>query len=341
MKRIAFYILLVLAGAACGEPAGAASGALVKLAVVKQGVLQQTVVAYGAVAADPGGVTTISMPRDGTISAVDVRAGQLVAKGDPIATIETAPAAVMQYEQAKSALGFAQKDLAHTQALFGEQLATHSQVAAAEKAYSDALSAFNQQRRIGADRASQVLRAAASGIVISAGVSPGDRVLANAVVASIATRDRLVVDLGLEPEVAPSVPVGTPVRLFSPQNSLIDFSTKIMSVAAMMDPQSRLVNAVVDIPKEIASHLILGMTLEGRIALSPRHGLLVPRSALMVDEHGTYVFIVKKDIARRHNVAVSLETDGGAILSGGVSANDEIVMVGNSGLEDGMPVRTN
>ncbi len=341
MKRLAFFMFLLLTAAVCGAPANAASGALVRLAVAKLGTLQQVVVAYGAVAADPGGVTTVSMPRDGTISAVDVRAGQLVAQGDAIATIETAPAAAAQYAQAKSALNFAQQDLAHTRTLSSEQLATHSQLAAAEKAYSDAIAAFDQQRKIGANHASEVLRASAPGIVTSVGVSPGDRVLANAVVASIAARDRLVVNLGLEPEVAPSVGVGAPVRLFSPQNSMIDFPSRIASVSAMIDPQSRLVNVVVDVPKEMARRLVLGMTLEGRVDLPPRRGLVVPRSALMTDEQGTYVYIVRKGVAHRRNVAVSLEMDSGALLARGVSPNDQVVVAGNSGLDDGMTVRTN
>ncbi len=341
MKRTAIILLLAFAGTVCSGPAYAASGALVKLAVVKSGVLQQTVLAYGTVSADPGGVTTVSMPRDGTITVVSVRPGQLVGRGDAIATIETAPAAVAQYEQARSALTFAQKDLTHTRMLFSEQLATRSQLAAAEKAYSDALAASRQQKKIGAGNASEVLRASSAGIVTLVSVSPGDRVSTNAVVASIATRDQLILNLGLEPEVAPSVPIGTAVRLFSPQNSMIDFSGRITSVAAMMDSQSRLVNTVAAVPKKIAPRLILGMTLEGRIDLPPQRGLLVPRNALMIDEQGTYVFIVRKGIAHRRNVAVSLETDSGALLARGVSANDQIVIDGNSGLVDGMTVRTN
>ncbi|MBU6299681.1 MAG: efflux RND transporter periplasmic adaptor subunit [Alphaproteobacteria bacterium] len=341
MTRVVFCFFLAVAGTVLAAQAEGASGALVKLAVVKQGTLRQVVVAYGTVTADPGGVTTVSMPRDGTIASVSVRPGATVKAGDPIATIETAPAAVVQYEQAQSTFSFAQKDLDHTRTLFGEQLATRSQLAAAEKAYSDAVAAYRQQKKIGADHTEEVLQAPAAGVVTAVGVAPGDRVLANAVVASIAARDRLVLNLGLEPEVAPSVPVGAPVWLFSPQNSVIGFSVKIASVAAMMDPQSRLVNAVVGIPKEIASRLILGMTLEGHIELPSRSGLLVPRSALMTDERGTFVYVVNKGIAHRRNVTVSLEVDSEALLTAGVSAKDQVVAVGGSGVEDGGAVRTN
>ncbi len=339
MKPAATYVLAAVM--AWSGVASAAEGALVTLAPAKQGTLQARIEAFGSVAPDPGGISTISMPRDGTIVAVSVRLGQLLRQGDAIGVIESAPSAVIQYEQAVSSLGLAEKDLAHMRRLFSEQLATRSQLNSAEKTYTDALAALNQQKRVGADHARETLRAPVPGVVTLVAASPGDRTAANAVVATLATRDRLVVNLGLEPEVAPSVPVGAYVRLFSPQNSAIDLAASISSVAAMIDPQSRLVNAVIEIPKAIAPTLILGMTLQGQVDLPPQSGLIVPRSALMTDDQGSYVYIVTKGTALRRNVTIALQRGQEALLSRGVSANDQVVIAGNAGLRDGTAVRTN
>ncbi|MDE2182725.1 MAG: efflux RND transporter periplasmic adaptor subunit [Alphaproteobacteria bacterium] len=340
MKSPALACVLPLAVfALCGR-AVADPAALVTLAIVKSGSLQQQVTTFGTIAADPGGVTTVAIPRDGIVAAVSVRPGQMVKRGDAIATVDTAPAAAAQFSQARSSLDFARKDLEHTKALFGEQLATKSQLAAAEKAYSDALALYRQQQNIGADQAQQVLRAPAPGAVTAVSVSPGDRVAANTVLATISNRDHLVVNLGLEPEVAAAVPVGAPVRLTSAQDSAIGFWSKVLSVAAMLDPQSRLVNAVAEVPANMSPHLFLGMSLEARIDLPARRGLTIPKSALMADEKGTYVFVVSSGKAHRRDVTVVFETPRDALVAGGLKANEQVVSAGNSGVEDGVAVRT-
>src|SRR5215468_6415373 len=147
------------------------------------GTLEPSVVAFGTLAADPNAQATLAIPRDGIVLSVAVRSGKLVGKGDPIATIETAPAATAQFEQAKSALAFAQKDLDHTRALFSEQLATRSSLAAAEKADNDARATFVHQQRIGADKTVETLTASVPGVVTNIAVSPGDHVAADAVIA--------------------------------------------------------------------------------------------------------------------------------------------------------------
>ena len=340
MKR-AIPLLVAALALATPTAGNAASGALVQLAPVRQGTLAQQLKVFGTVSADPAGATAVTMPRDATIASVSVRPGQMVRPGDPIATIETAPAAVTQFAQAKSAFVLAQNDLAHTRSLYDEQLATKSTLAAAEKAYSDAKVAYDQEIRIGADKASEILQAKSAGVVTAVSVAPGDRPAAGADVAAIATRDRLVVNLGLEPDIAPSIPVGATVRLVSPQNGAIDFDAKIASVAAMIDPQSRLVNVVVAIPRPIAGHLILGTTLEAHIALAPRRGLIVPRGALLSDEQGTFVYVVSNGVAHRRDVSVALEQGSEALLASGVAAKQQVVSVGGPGVSDGGAVRTN
>ena len=295
--------------------------------------------AYGTVVPDPDFVTTVAIPRDGIIAAVSVRAGQLVKVGDAIATIETAPGAASAYQQAASSASFAAKDLDHTRTLYAQKLATRSQLAAAQKANSDAQAALRAQMRIGANRGAEVLRAGAPGIVVALSASRGDRVQANAVVASIATRDRMLLNLGLEPEDATRVPVGAKVHLQSPQSDAIHFSGVVESVNAMMDPQSRLVNAVVGIPQAVAPHLILGTVLEGTVELPARTGVVVPHGALMTDQRGNYVYVVKDGIAHRRYVSLAIETDRDALIGKGLKANERVVTAGNAGLDDGTAVR--
>ena len=327
-------LLAVLATSALADPS-----ALVQVASAKMGMLEPSVTAFGTVAADPSAQTTLAIPRDGIVLSVAVRAGKLVGKGDPIATVETAPAVVAQFEQARSALAFAQKDLDHTRTLFSEQLATRSTLAAAEKAYSDARSTVSHQQRIGADKAVETLTAAVPGVVTNVAVSPGDRVSANASIASIAARDRMVLNLGLEPKDAAELAPGAKVSVTSAQDPTLSFITRVASVDAMLDAQSRLVNAVVAIAPDVSRRLILGMNLKARIVLSTQRGVVIPRSALMTDEQGTFVYVVQKGHAHRRDVSIGIETADSALVAKGLAPKDVVVAVGGTGLEDGMAVR--
>lgn len=333
---LVFGVLAVCAlpHATCAEPA-----ALVQLTAAKQQTLSPEITVYGTVVPDPDYLSTVAVPRDCTVTAVSVRAGQLVHVGDPIVTIQTAPSALAVYMQANSAVAFAQKDLAHTRVLYAQQLATKSQLASAERALADARALAGAQIKIGAGRTTEVLRAEVPGIVTALSASPGDRIQANAVIASIATRDHLLVNLGLEPQDAFQVPIGANVWLHSAQHQSISFMATVQSVDAMLDAKSRLVNAIVGVPQAVANRLVLGMALQGTVRLSAQSGIVVPHNALMFDRGGTYVFVVKKGVAHRRVVQLKLETGDKALIASGVKADEEVVTAGNAGLDDGTHVR--
>jgi len=228
LLMLGILVLTALPGAAFAEPA-----ALVKLTRAKQQVLRPEITVYGTVVPDPSHLSIVAVQRDCTVTAVSVRAGQLVRVGDPIVTIQTSPSATAVYMQAGSAVAFAQKDLAHTRELYAQQLATKSQLASAERALVDARALADAQLKVGAGHATEVLRASAPGIITALSVSPGDRILANAVIASIAMRDRLLVNLGLEPQDAFQVKIGASVWLHSAQHLDISFVAAVQSVDAI------------------------------------------------------------------------------------------------------------
>ena len=341
MRPRDIVIVIGLLGLAQAAGAQQEPSALVQLATAEQGTLSPSVDAYGTVAADPAYVTAIALPRDGVITSVSVRVGQVVDVGQPVVAFDTAPSTVATYQQAQSAVTLAQQDLAHTQDLYKQQLATNSQVAAAQKTLADAEAQLRAQTQIGAERQSQVLQAPSAGIVTAINAGPGERLAANTVFASIAPRDRLILNLGLEPEDALQVQVGAEVSLRSPQSVRLSFTGKIRSVDALMDPKSRLVNAIATIPQSVAANLILGMVMEGVLKLPAKMGIIVPHSALMTGPHGTSVFVVANGVAQRRDVEVALESDQLALITKGITAGEAVVVGGNTGLFDGIHVRTN
>jgi RND family efflux transporter MFP subunit len=321
-------------------PLASEPSALVQLATVTSGAISPAISTYGTVAADPANTVAISLPRDVIPATIAVRVGQLVRPGDVVATVTTAPAVRSIWQQARDAVAFAEKDLAHTQYLFGLRLATNSQVDAAEKALADAQAQLQAQIRIGADRPAEMVRAATPGIVMAVNAAPGQPLPANSVLASIVPRDHLLIQLGLEPEDAVRVHPGATVALRSPQNPVIMFTVRISAVDASSDPKSRLVNAVASIPPADSAYLTLGMVLQASIELPPRTGVVLPHDALMNDGTGSFVYVVNQGIAHRRPVHIAFSTSNQAIVAQGLSPGEAVVIAGNSGLSDGTPVRT-
>jgi membrane fusion protein (multidrug efflux system) len=271
------------------------------------------------------------------VAAISVRPGQAVKAGEPLATIRTAPAAVATYEQAVSTADFAAKDYDHTKQLFAEQLATRSQLAAAEKADADAQSQLSAQQKIGANHAVETLTAPVAGIVATVAPARGDPVQPGADVATIATSGQVVLNLGVEPRDAIALRPGNRV-LLPAQQGLPQMQARVGSVGAMVDPTSHLVNVLVPLPTD--ARVFIGTALQAKIDLAPVSGVVVPSSALMTDGDTSYLFVAQGGKAKQRTVKVLFETDTTALIASGLKANESVVVQGMVGLADGTAIRT-
>ncbi len=314
---------------------------LVQTAPARTGTLQQVINAYGTVEPDPDRTHTVSMPHEGIIANVFVRSGQIIKAGDPLVEIENSPGATAQYDQAVAAVKFARNDLAREKRLLKEQLATHDQVAAAEKVLADAEANYKQMQKTGVNQQNKTLRSPFDGIVTAVMAAAGAHLQTNAVLLTIGNKDALVVALGLEPDVAPRVQSGMTVRLSAPLDPAISINAKISNVLAMTDPATHLVNALVQINAPATDGLVLGMTLKGKIALAGYTGAIVPHAALMEDGHGKYLFTVQNGIAHKTYVTVAFDDDKDAVLKNALTAGTTVVISGNAALNDGEAVREN
>lgn len=316
-----------------------APSALVQVAPVARHSLKETVTAFGRVQPDPDQASSITLKRAGRVSRLWVRLGQRVTAGQALLQLDTAPDARMQYQQATAAANFAHSDLERVRRLFKEQLATRAQVAAAQRSLRDAETRLHAQRKVGNDRATEVIRAPFAGIVTQLSVSRGQRVQADTMAALLASRAALVVPLGLEQEDAVRVQPGQAVVLASVFRPEVRVASEVGDVHAMVNPQTHLVDVYVRVPKDAANGMVLGEAMRGVIALHQQQVLAVPRSAVLRDDRGAYIFVVRAGRAHRVEVAPGLEADGFVGVSGELKEGDVVVTVGNYELTDGMAVR--
>jgi RND family efflux transporter MFP subunit len=313
-----------------------ASSVQVQTVVLKQQPMADTVAGYGVVAPDTRALQTVSLPRPGQIVGLLVSAGQLVKKGAPLLEFATGANATLGYRQAQQAVRFAQSEVTRIAQLAGQQLATQSQLAAAEKALADAQAALRAQETIGSDQALEKVRAPFDGVVVALQAAQGDRLTADAPVLQLARSGGQRVLLGVEPGDVARVHPGMAVSVapvFDPERRV---PGRVAQVFGMINPQTQFVDVLVAVP---GGGLMPGTRVHARIQLNRKIQWVVPRSAVLRDAQGAYIFQVRAGKAHRVNVQTGFERDGLIGVQGAFSANEPVVSLGNYELRDGRAVR--
>ena len=307
---------------------------------VMQGSVTPTALAYGQVTSSPGKTQVLLVQRDGVFKSVNVREGEIVRAGQPLMTIATTVANAAAYTQAKAALEFAKTDYELVQRRFNNKLATNDDVAGKRKALSDAQLALDQQEKLGAGASEETIRAPFDGVISGLMAVAGDKVQANTGFGTISSQTDVVIQLGLEPEDAAKVKPGAKVQLNVPLQGDTEMAGKITAITGVVDKDSHLVKAFADIPAAGNARLALGTSLIAHVDLPPREGLVVPRSALLEDETGPYIFTISdEEEAKKQNIKVLVETNDQALIDGFDPAlGTRVVIMGNTELDDDTPV---
>jgi multidrug efflux pump subunit AcrA (membrane-fusion protein) len=85
---------------------------------------------------------------------------------------------------------------------------------------------------------------------------------------------------------------------------------------------------------------VLGSALRARMRLAEVYGTVVPRSAVLHDDHGAHVFVVKQGRAQRVTVETGIAEGDWIAVTGAIKPGIPVIVRGNYGLTDGMPVRS-
>ena len=338
MRTLTAIMLLLAAPAlwAAGGPS-----VQVRTATVAKHRLADTITAFGTVRPDPEAQTTMDASYTAFVQRVYVTLGQPVHKGDPLLQLRTAPSARAAYLSAQANVRYARLELQRKRRLLHEKLATHSDVDAARKALETAKAAFAAQQELGTGKLTRVIKAPFTGIVSQLPVKPGNEVQVGSQLFQLARRDRLEVALGVEPDEESRVHQGQRVRvrpLFGNGNGG-GVRTSVSQVNAVVDPNTRLVDVIVRLTGKQARPFLPGMRVQGTLSLKVRNVLAVPRSAVLQDSKGDYLFVVRSGKAHRVNVHTGLESGGLIGVRGALQAGDRVVVQGNYELSDGMAVR--
>ena len=314
---------------------------LVETSTVQKKSFDETLTVYGRVQADSKSEVSVSVPQPGLIKRLFVRAGDPVIKGQPLAEFETAPIARFSFQQAQNALDLAKAEAARAEELAQKAIIPASQLDVARQKLADARARFDEEKQLGGEAATIALKSPHEGIVSQVVVSLGDRVAADKAIATVASADHLIVMLGLEPEDAARVKSGLTVHLDAVFDEPVSKTATISAVGRVINPATRLVDAIATMPDDKVSQLMIGTIVTARVVLGSHTSLVVPKSAVLKDATGEHVFVVHAGKARRVPVVSGLPAGEKLIaVTGSLSKDDEVVSVGNYELSDGAAVRT-
>lgn len=330
-----------LAAADDDDDSGAAvnSTVYVKTVLPTEKVTPVQLTAYGTVNPDSRKTIHIVLPRPGIINKLAVSTGEEVRRGQGLFEFTTGSATVLAYRQAVSAVAFARTDVARTKELLGEKLATRSQLATSEKALSDAEQALQAQQSVGAGKTSEWITAPDDAVVTNIAATVGERMDRGGGVLELTERGAVQIHLGIEPERLNAVHVGMPVVLASVFGADQRINGRVDEVHAMINPQTRLVDAVVRLSKGAADGLLPGMQVRGVITLSEVKSWVLPRQAVLTDDDGPYLFQVKAGKAVRVNVKIVVDSDNIYGVEGPIDPKAGLVTLGNYELSNGTVVR--
>jgi membrane fusion protein, multidrug efflux system len=339
MINRALFVAVSALSMACASAWAQEPSVLIQQARVVRQPISETLTVYGQVQADPDTVQTISLLHDALITHVAVRPGQRVKEGETLLELATSPGAHMQYLKAQAAVDLAQRELARQQRLLIEQLATKAQVENGQKALQDARASLQALEAQGQNKAIVKVFAPAAGIITQLNARQGDQLQVGAALMELAIGSRLVAVVGVEPEDIRLLRPGTPVTIRSVFVPDFRADSQVGEIHAIINPATGLVDALIPIPADQTDHLVLGGSLTADIRLNAHNGLTVPRSAVLQDDQGAYVFRVVDGRGRRVAVTTGLQSDQWMEITSGLKADEVVVATGNYELKDGMPVR--
>jgi membrane fusion protein (multidrug efflux system) len=327
------------AAATAAAAAAVAPVASVRSEIAKMQAVAETLEVLGDVA--PGQSSGLSFARAGQITQLAVVVGDRVKKDQVLATLVPDPAVRQAYQQAVDAVALTRRERDRQAQLLASQLATQSQLDAAEKALRDAQGALTALDQQGGGNATSQLLAPFDGVVAAVSALQGDRVQAAAAVLQIGRDDALRATLGIEPGDRARVKAGTPVtlRAVGAPESQAPVALRVSEVQNAVDPKTQLVGVVVQLPRALAPQFAPGMKVQAQLQVGSLQSVAVPRNAVLTDEQGDYVFQV--DAGKAHRVKVTRRLDNGTLVAVTGLANLAlpVVVEGNYELEDGMAVK--
>ncbi|MBX2811545.1 MAG: efflux RND transporter periplasmic adaptor subunit [Myxococcales bacterium] len=291
---------------------------------------------------------TLSARASGTLQFLSplgemVRKRQVVAKIDPGIPFSSVRQAQAARSAASASLALANENYTRQKPLYeaGVISAIEFQQINAEYAQAQARLAEAEAALLLAREGLEntMLIAPFAGVVDQHFVDKGEQVNGGTSVLRVLDATVLIVKAGLPERYAADIKQGAEVEVQFPAYGLEPRLGRVRFVATAIDPRSRTFDVEVSLnnqdgrlkPEMVAKLMVTRARIE--------NALVVPQEAVIRDENGRHVFVVTRSteelpIAKRRAVQTRGRAGGEVVLSG-VSAGDEVIVLGQTKVIDG------
>jgi RND family efflux transporter MFP subunit len=277
----------------------------------------------------------------GRVSAVYVEAGDRVKRGQVLARVDTS---VLEPQvanlQAALELARAEADLAAAEyrravavgksgALSAEETERRraNSLTAAAKVKVAAAQLAEAQARL----ARAQIRAPADGTILTRTVEVGQTATPGSTLFRLAEGGEVELRGEVAEQDLPLLKVGQPVNVRITGSSKLH-AGRVRLLGAVIDPQTRLGIARVSLAAD--PDLRPGAFARAEVTVSDAERLILPQTAVLTDDKGSYVLIVDSaDKIERRAVHVSGMTDSGVTVTDGVTDNDRVVATAGAFLQ--------
>jgi RND family efflux transporter MFP subunit len=285
-------------------------------------------------AAGQGGAVTVQV--ESQVAEVYVQSGETVREGQALLRLQASAVTALDAGKAEGDARSAQVELQRLSRLREQGLATESELQVARAAAASATALRDSLAARAGGQQGLTLQAPVDGVVDGLTARPGEVLAAGTVVARVMALTSRGVRLGVEPDALDGLRVGADVELWD-LHEVSRGAGHVVAIDRRVDAQSGL--AAVLVRAESVAVGPLGTRLRARI-IRDRHVKApgVPRSAVLFDGDRAAVFVVVGGKAQRRDVKLGFRDSNQIEILAGVSQGEQVVVLGNDELKDGMAV---
>ena len=357
---------------ASGSQQQTPAGVAVQVTEVTAGDISVENRVSGKVVADSE--TSIMVASAAKCTAVYVQAGDTVKAGDKICTLDLAStqsnynAATISYQSAVDSynsqkaildkqIALAEANLNNTKALYEIGAASRLEIDQAELALAQAkagrsstlaqLEAGMQNYKANVEQLSMVMDnvdshgnviAPVDGTLVSLTAVENGFVSSSMPVAVIDGVDQMKITVSVSESLVPKLAIGDEVDV-TVSSAGAAFTGTIRSVEKTANMQTKLYAVVVSVPADVTG-LMSGMFAEVSFRTdTSANAIVVPTEAILTSNGRQYVYVVEGEAARYTEITTGLTGTGVTEVVSGLTAGQQLVVVGQSYLSDGDPVR--
>jgi len=177
-----------------------------------------------------------------------------------------------------------------------------------------------------------------SGKVTSITISSGEMVAPSVPLLSILDVSRIFVKVGISEKDISKIKEGQTVNLEIDAFPEEKFRGEVVSKGVAVDQMSKTLEVKIEVLKPEVD-IPVGVFARGDILVkTTQDALIIPSSALTRTKDGIYVYVIEEGIARQKEVVLGIIQDERVEVLKGLSEKEEIVVLGNQELQDGLKV---